>query len=597
MPGLSLSINWIQKHVKEPHEMIASHTEAIARIAHNTLYQFDTLIDKPGVFLGMNGYAAYPFQQFEYQDYIFYLEGRIYQSISIIHQTLEIIAACLCDAQKPQLEKLSSVLQTCDGEFLLIIFHKRQNTLFILNDILGRLPVYYYQDKQGFVLSREIAFLHSLRPRQQPDRLALAQTLLLNYAVGNRTLFKDFCRLSAATLMTINLKNEAIQKSVIYTFNYDDKPNQGKPRQQHIVPLYDRFIQATVARSINPGGDKVSNLVSLSGGLDSRAVAAALSSLNQSYQAVTFLDAEHQAKKDVDVAKQLANVLAVKWQLFSLSHPDEYTLTTLLNLKQGLNFLGMSFIIPFLQQLQDDWGSEAIYWTGDGGDKTLVDLSPKARITNEYQLMTYLLRKNGVCSLTQAAGIAGISEQDLIGSLYERLQDYPERSRENRYTHFLMFERAFKWLFEGEDRNRNWFWSNAPFYGLDFFKYAMSCQDSDKFFLYKGLLQKLSPAIANVNNANWNTPITSSKARLRFFMKLLFAKLSPKQQIWLQNTLKPQKVMQSMPNLTLLKTQQQNCPALKSYVNIDDPALVQGLDKDNVWSLLTLNRVLMMHLE
>jgi asparagine synthase (glutamine-hydrolysing) len=77
----------------------------------------------------------------------------------------------------------------------------------------------------------------------------------------------------------------------------------------------------------------------------------------------------------------------------------------------------------------------------------------------------------------------------------------------------MIYERAFKWLFEGEDRNRFYFWTVAPFYSAVFFQYAMKCPQKQKadFELYREFFRILSPSLASIENANWRTPLIGRK--------------------------------------------------------------------------------------
>jgi asparagine synthase (glutamine-hydrolysing) len=68
-----------------------------------------------------------------------------------------------------------------------------------------------------------------------------------------------------------------------------------------------------------------------------------------------------------------------------------------------------------------------------------------------------------------------------------------------------------KWLFEGEDRNRFYFWSGSPFYSIQFFTYAMNCPDSQKsrYLLYRRVLEELSPLAAETPDDNVGLPPAS----------------------------------------------------------------------------------------
>src|SRR5262249_41166088 len=105
---------------------------------------------------------------------------------------------------------------------------------------------------------------------------------------------------------------------------------------------------------------------------------------------------------------------------------------------------------------------------------------------------------------------------DIVNELRDRLTAYPEEQWADRYVHFEIFERAFKWLFEGEDRNRGFFWSTAPFYATPFFLAAMRCGDRHKAHraLYRDFLLEISPAAAEVEYAGIGAPIDSDAFRV-----------------------------------------------------------------------------------
>ena len=161
-------------------------------------------------------------------------------------------------------------------------------------------------------------------------------------------------------------------------------------------------------------------------------------------------------------------------------------------MKTGLNYLSMSFIIQFLDKLRSTYGSGMTYITGDGGDKLLVDLRPKKSLRSLSDLVQYIVSRHQRFSLEDVSRMTGIPECDIIHGISKHVGSYPEPDWDSKYVHFVIFERGRRWLFEGEDRNRNFFWHLAPFYGIQFFRYAMNCPDEQKanHRLYKELLVK-----------------------------------------------------------------------------------------------------------
>jgi asparagine synthase (glutamine-hydrolysing) len=129
--------------------------------------------------------------------------------------------------------------------------------------------------------------------------------------------------------------------------------------------------------------------------------------------------------------------------------------------------------------------------------------------------MSYTISRHHFFTVEQVAAITNLSKQAILNSFRERFESYPEKSPDYQYVHLYVYERAVKWLFEGEDRNRCYFWSVAPFYGIEFFKYAMNCPDDQKSLrrLYAQFLNLLSPDIAAIKDQNSGQMINSWKYR------------------------------------------------------------------------------------
>src|SRR6185295_17601737 len=119
------------------------------------------------------------------------------------------------------------------------------------------------------------------------------------------------------------------------------------------------------------------------------------------------------------------------------------------------------------------FGRGIVFFTGDGGDKVLPDLRSRVDPGDADGAAEALLRRHQIMPLEPVTAMTGISRVDIVLELRDRLNSYPEQQWIDRCVHFEIFERAFKWLFEGEDRNRGFVWSTAPFYAAPFFVAAM----------------------------------------------------------------------------------------------------------------------------
>lgn len=188
----------------------------------------------------------------------------------------------------------------------------------------------------------------------------------------------------------------------------------------------------------------------------------------------------------------------------------------LLRRKQGLNPLSMSYLIPYLEHVAQCFGRGATFFTGDGGDKVLPDLRSMADIADADHAARELLRRHQIMPLEHVAALTGISQAEIFITLRDRLDAYPEERWIDRCVHFEIFERAFKWLFEGEDRNRGFLWSTTPFYAAPFFAAAMRYGSRHKAHraLYREFLLAISPAAAAVEYAGVGAPIDSDGFRI-----------------------------------------------------------------------------------
>jgi len=121
---------------------------------------------------------------------------------------------------------------------------------------------------------------------------------------------------------------------------------------------------------------------------------------------------------------------------------------------------------------------------------------------------------NDVTSLT------GVQSDQLLHELVLLLGSYPEASFNDRYVHYMVYERGMKWSFEGEDRNRSFFWAETPFYSLPFFVPAMQIPSVNKRYhrLYRLFLTYISQAASDVPDAARRLAVSSPKFRYRLMV-------------------------------------------------------------------------------
>ena len=561
MPGLSFIADFRgHSTARGPHIL-----SALTTLLESQQWQAKTFIESAHYFLGLNSYADYPIASYETADYRIFIEGKIYShSPQRVSKELFELAESLFASEPTIQDRCGQWILNTDGDYLIFIIHRSSNKAWILNDMLGRLPVYYRYRNQSIVISRELRFITSLQSIIEFDRLGIAQYLIFGYPLGTRTLIDGVCRLRPGSVVSITPASKDIAFKVLYEFNFDNRPNASHTIENNTASLISLFTESCKART-NLNGLDGNNILGLSGGLDSRSIAACLAANNIPFTALTRLDSAKTSVADARVAKILAKALDIEWSLIKVGVPSGTDLLALLRLKTGLNPLGMVSRVSFLDKIRTTQGSGITFFTGDGGDKIFHDLGPARKLKTLDDLVHYTISTNKIFELESVASMTGISAADITDDLRNHFSSYVELNLAEKYVHFLIFERAFKWLFEGEDRNRCYFWSVAPFYSIPLFKYAMECPDAQKTYyrLYRSFLMKLSPLAASIDNATWDIPISSNRSILYLFCKTAARRIMPRvvrEMRTVHQTAIPSLYMEC------LTRQLRDCPAIKEYL-------------------------------
>jgi hypothetical protein len=294
----------------------------------------------------------------------------------------------------------------------------------------------------------------------------------------------------------------------LWTANCQAKDTLRKPLREHAGELVETFVRG-VQKGNGTAGSQI--VLSLSGGRDSRAVAAAMARTDSKWIATTRLDADRRNSTDVEIARRIAATLGVPWHLIELGAAAADDARRLVWLKDGLNYAGVAFLLRYLEQVLGQWGRAATYVTGDGGDKVIPDLRPIWSIRGARGLLKAIPREHALLPAGDAERIMGLEAGTMESELGDLLRGYPEDDPVQKAVHFKIYERCRKWLFEGEDRNRYFMWQFSPFYSLPVFRLAMQIPDTVKEHgaLYIEFQKQLNPALAHIPDANIGLPMDS----------------------------------------------------------------------------------------
>ena len=474
-------------------ERALAETRCDAPSSQRTLFQI------PRCRLGCSTYPGYPLASRETDRVFVCLEGRVYGAGAGTALDRLLVDAEAVDSGGPRPTSFARFSEW-DGDYIALVHTKADQRLHIVTDPMGRLPLYATFDGKRLALSRDQRFLLELGGERTVDRLGIAQLLLLGFPIGRRTLIEGVERLQPGQAFVAAPAGVRGDRVPGVASNLEHKQRAAAPLRQNARDLADLFVDACSMRAEATGPA----LLALSGGLDSRAVGAALARAGVAFDAATFVDSSGVYEKEVEVARAVAALLGAPWRLFRMPSPEGDRLRRLLRMKHGLNTLAMAFSLDFFEMLKTAYGPAASFWSGDGGDKVLPDLRPRLAPRQQRDIAAYIIEKNHAWSLHQVTRLTGVPAGEVVESVRSVVESYPERAPEQKYVRFLLAERGYRWILEGEDTNRHHYWTVSPFDARAVVREAMACPDHQKsgHRLYRAFLTTLSPAAARIVDAN-----------------------------------------------------------------------------------------------
>lgn len=590
MPGLNYCF------IKESHKELLKKSKNVLSNLLSLEHLFsDILLEDNYQVLSSITYNTYPIKKIENENLIIYIEGKVYNLPPQEFEDQLFIHLGNLELSKDKYDDFNHWLETIDADILIFSFHKKNGSVIIFNDSLGRLPSYYFENNKSLIVSRNTRFVREILESKNFNKMGLAQSLLFGYALGTSTIFKDIQRFKPGTIIKINLFDN--QKSEIVSFprNFEEKYDERLSKKKIYEDLTDLFVEGCKNRSKSN-----KNVLSLSGGLDSRLVAAGLSKGGDIFTSLTlndpWKDGEEIGLLETQIAEQVSNLCNSKCNVINVKPATGKLFLELLNIKDGNNNLGMSYFLGYLREIQTIFGTDITFFTGDGGDKSVKYQLPVRNLKSYDSLIDYILKIHSFFSIEQVSKFTGIEIDRLRLEIEQILKAFPEKDFNYKYVHFIFSERVNNWLNEGEDRNRYYFWSVTPFYSTQFFDYSMKIRDNLKIRnkAYRELLLRLNPQLLEIKYANINWPINSLKAKTYLFVKDKYNSLPYNSRNFIRKIVKKEKDISKLHYELKDKVYDQfnNTPEINEYFSVSEIKKIPILSPDQLKMLFNLTSVI-----
>jgi asparagine synthase (glutamine-hydrolysing) len=219
------------------------------------------------------------------------------------------------------LERGEAVLDEVSGAFGFALWDRRSQTLLLASDRLGLRPIYYAEHAGLFRFASEIkGILADPAFPRHLNQAAVADLFHYSFVLGEKTFFQDIQLLPPASLLRIQNGRWAVSSywDIAFPEHYPSRPDKWYDDLIHDA------LQGAVKRMVRPG---LRYGLSLSGGLDSRWIAAFLAQVAMEVAAQTGLR-HHYWKLSPTFVAELAETYAyIVDGMDHLWHMDEFPLT------------------------------------------------------------------------------------------------------------------------------------------------------------------------------------------------------------------------------------------------------------------------------
>ena len=460
--------------------------------------------------LVFSGHEGYPYWYHENEDYVVILEGIIYNRVmKESTDKLNAIANIITKSNNAE-EEIKDFVNTSDGDFLCVVYSKRSSSHLLFNDRFGRLPAFYYKGENSFALSRETKFLLYLLPSITIDRYGLAQFLMFEHTIGEKTLIKKIKRLFPSRILEttfdkstspLRIKSNYIE-SIPIIF---DETNRVPSREYCIKKVKSLFLESLENRFKTLSELGYSCIADVSGGFDTRAVLMGIEKLGLN---VNYFTHRLVTGDESRVAVALGKTYGKDVQYISSSHEidyDEmekivYTTDCMVNGWTALTCWRDSF-----DKRQVVGGNTACFM-GFGGEYIRHPFLP-ARGHNSIQSMLRAKILKAQFNAEWSSFLSGIPYITYVDSLAEHFENYPESTFVGKLKHYY-YEYHYL-LTAGEDRTRNFFWTVSPFLGTDILSFMMNSIPLEyaNYSFFTGFLRE-------INSRGLKVPIYGSRVNL-----------------------------------------------------------------------------------
>ncbi|OAG26993.1 asparagine synthase-related protein [Thermodesulfatator autotrophicus] len=422
-------------------------------------------------------------------------------------------------------EKGFAFLAGLEGAFSFSLFDGNEGKLYLVSDKFGLKPLYYAVIGEDFLFASEVkAFFKHPNFDKTLDYEAIGDLFYFSFVTGDKTLLKAVKLLPQASVLTYSLK-ERLFRIIPYWDNFSLFTPKGEHKEvsfEDLVELFKKGVKKRLKKKDLLG-------ISISGGLDSRSILAALGGEAQGMPSYTL---GLPGCEDERLSARMARIMGTRHEFIPITREH---LKDFLALARALVLYSDGFYHPHesTEKVALDYFKKApfkILFRGHGGEIVKASLAFPVQVdktvlkAKEPSLLNrILLEKANLVLLDLEANKIFANEE---------LKIQPQRIAEERlaitrklldklspadvFLHFYLCEYVRRQVVASLTIFRNQTEIRLPFLDETFLKEALRLPVNKRWEgeIHVEIVKRCAPALVKVPNSNTGAPLDAGKFRL-----------------------------------------------------------------------------------
>ena len=312
----------------------------------------------------------------------------------------------------------SEAFAKLNGSFLIALYNLKSHELLLVNDRFSSRPLFYYYDDKQLIFGTQLRPL--LKFPDLPRRLdlqAIFEFFTFQRILSDRTFYKDVKVLLPASIL--RFQNGKISLSRYWTMQYKDELHSEKYYVEALANSLKRAVRRRTRGNYRFG-------ILLSGGLDSRAVLAAMDKMPVAFTLGDFRNTEVRIAQDIAETKGCKHVFLKRdWNHYPT------LLEEAVDIGDGMYRFDHAHFLGFLSRIREDTD---ILLHGHGLDYTFQGLYlPLARL----RIVTKAIPCFMLSRLTVATLPAALVEKLKYSTKDESPEELFQRRISNQFGRFI----------------------------------------------------------------------------------------------------------------------------------------------------------------